>query len=347
MVLNNAFDSFWSNLKNNVKVATKQELISKEFCTNMHGKKYLKFTHISGNPNRPKNDSLCKSAIYIFGDTGYFIDVSAMKNFAKKYEEEFDLILDSFSVEGISLKETSSINNVQQDLPIKDNSKASVNQIRKGIITGTDVLMRSGPGKQYQSIGVFEQGEDVKILEEQQSWLKAQSAKKNIPVWVFKHYCSEYIGDRQMPNKIILHQTYDGEASVDILKCIVSPKRNLKIYEKADEGSKIIDTMSIGNYYSIIDFELHTYPTNNVYTMSTGETVRLLTYRGEGYYSIFNNGIIREVEMQTNQLELKRWPDFWLCLKVSGNKNGWVIVKTVEDFLSEKGSGIFLSRPKL
>ena len=139
---------------------------------------------------------------------------------------------------------------------------------------------------------------------------------------------------------------YPGEASVNILKCIVSPKRNLNIYEKADENSKIIDTLNVGNYYSILDYELHTYPRNNVFNTNYGTTIRLLSYRGEGYYSIFYNGIIQEVEMQTNQLVLKQEPDFWLCVKISGNKNGWVFVKEWKDFLTEIGSGIFLTKPK-
>lgn len=98
VVLNNAFISLWEGTKRNTRVATKQELISKEFCINRYGKKYLKFVSISGNPNRPNLDSLNKTTIYIFGDTGYFIEVSAMVNFAKRYEDEFDFILDSFMV---------------------------------------------------------------------------------------------------------------------------------------------------------------------------------------------------------------------------------------------------------
>lgn len=222
----------------------------------------------------------------------------------------------------------------------------SVMAKRGGIIIGTDVFMRSGPGKQYKAIGVFKQGDTVEIIEGQQDWFKVRLLNQNNTVWVFKTYCAEYFGDRQMPDKIILYQAYPGEASVNILKCIVSPKRNLNIYEKADENSKIIDTLNVGNYYSILDYELHTYPRNNVFTTNYGTTVRLLSYRGEGYYSIFYNGIIQEVEMQTNQLVLKQEPDFWLCVKISGNKNGWVFVKEWKDFLTEVGSGIFLTKPK-
>ena len=243
---------------------------------------------------------------------------------------------------------TSDKSNLQQEykqnsISSVDNKKnVSILNKRGGIITGTEVLMRSGPGKQYKNVGVFEQGETVEIVEEQQGWFKVQTANLNNAVWVFKPYCSEYIGDRQMPDKIILHQAIDGEAMVDILKCTVSPKVNLKVYEKPDESSNVIDTLSAGNFYSIIDFELHTYPINNVYTTKTGEAVRLLSYRGEGYYSIFRNGIIREVEMQTNRLELKRWPDFWLCLKVSGDKYGWLMFKSREDWnISKQHTGIF------
>lgn len=238
---------------------------------------------------------------------------------------------------------------VQRQEQNKDNSSSVVNtgnvspvKKRGGIITGTEVLMRSGPGRQYKSVGVFKEGESVEIIEEQQSWLKVQPTNQDQPVWVFKRYCSEYIGDRQMPDKIILHQTIDGETTVDILKCTVSPKRNLKAYEKPDENSNAVDTISAGNHYAVVDYELHTYPSNNVYTINTGETVRLLSYRGEGYYSVFKNGIIQNIEMQTNRLELKQWPDIWFCLKVSADKYGWVTFKTRENWnFSKQHTGIF------
>lgn len=96
---------------------------------------------------------------------------------------------------------------------------------RGGIIIGTDVFMRSGPGKQYKSVGVFKKGEAVEIIEEQQDWFKIQTVNSDNTVWVFKRYCAEYFGDKSMPDKIILHQAIDGEAMVDILKCTISPKK--------------------------------------------------------------------------------------------------------------------------
>ena len=61
----------------------------------------------------------------------------------------------------------------------------------KGYITGTDVFMRIGPGKQYNTVGVFRKGESVEILREQGDWVKVLTANNNT-VWVFKQYCGKF-----------------------------------------------------------------------------------------------------------------------------------------------------------
>lgn len=120
-------------------------------------------------------------------------------------------------------------------------------------------------------------------------------------------------------------------------------EKSLKVYEKPDESSRMVDVLSAGNFYVIKDFELHTYPKNNTYTTKNGDTVNLLTYRGEGCYSIFIDGFIEEFfQLNTNQIVLKPWPDLWFCLKISDDKFGWLQFKSRDDWnMSKNHTGIF------
>ena len=61
----------------------------------------------------------------------------------------------------------------------------------KGYIAGTDVFMRSGPGKQYKTEGVFAKGEYVEVMDERAEWAKVQTTNGKI-AWVFKQYLSLY-----------------------------------------------------------------------------------------------------------------------------------------------------------
>ena len=96
-VLNNMFVSARESAKRTAKVATIYELISKEFCTNIFGHKYLKVTYISGNPSKPQNDFFGMEAFYIYGDMGYMVDVSTLKTSAERYKSEMEQILNYFN----------------------------------------------------------------------------------------------------------------------------------------------------------------------------------------------------------------------------------------------------------
>ena len=96
-VLNNMFISTWESAKRTAKVATKNELKSKEICTNIFGHKYLKASYVFGDPHKPQNDCLCIEAIYIYGDMGYMVKVSTLEESAEKYKSEMEQILNYFN----------------------------------------------------------------------------------------------------------------------------------------------------------------------------------------------------------------------------------------------------------
>ncbi len=211
---------------------------------------------------------------------------------------------------------------------------------RKGIINGKDVLMRSGPGRQYDSIGTFNKGETVSILSENSEWLNVETTNKR-NVWVHKQYCSEFFGERNLPLKIILHRAVPNEMNVAILDCTVSPKVDMKLFEKADESSKAVINIEKDKKYPVIDFELHTYPQQNSYGLDPKSAMYVLSYRGEGVYSVLTKGNIEHVSLNRNDIEMNAHPDFWLRLKVS-DSSGWVKITDVKNnWNTNKFNGVF------
>lgn len=58
----------------------------------------------------------------------------------------------------------------------------------KGIVTGTNVYMRSGPGQNYDTLGYFEKGETVTILKETNDWYQVQRPNGK-RCWIYGEYC--------------------------------------------------------------------------------------------------------------------------------------------------------------
>lgn len=92
------FNRYWQSSSQASKVATKRELLSKEFCKTTNGHKYLKAKFISGIPGKPNIDLLHNVAFYIFGDTMYHIDLDTMVRSNGKHNKDFEIILNTFEV---------------------------------------------------------------------------------------------------------------------------------------------------------------------------------------------------------------------------------------------------------
>lgn len=89
------FKRYWQSSGQTSKVATKRELLSKQFCKTNNGHKYLRAVFISGIPNKPNIDVLHNVAFYIFGDTMYHVDLDALRN-NEKHNNDFEVILNTF-----------------------------------------------------------------------------------------------------------------------------------------------------------------------------------------------------------------------------------------------------------
>lgn len=58
----------------------------------------------------------------------------------------------------------------------------------KGIIVGTKVFIRSGPGQNFDTMGYFYNGEDVIILKVAENWYQVRRANGTVG-WVYNQYC--------------------------------------------------------------------------------------------------------------------------------------------------------------
>lgn len=79
---------------------------------------------------------------------------------------------------------------------LNKNTTSNVNisgqsNIRTGIITGTEVRIRSGTGTNTDILGYFEKGEQVTILEVQEKWSKVQRSNGQIG-WVSNDFCDKH-----------------------------------------------------------------------------------------------------------------------------------------------------------
>ena len=116
----------------------------------------------------------------------------------------------------------------------------------KGYINGTDVFMRAGPGKQYNTVGMFRKGESVEILSEQGEWIKVLTDNNNT-VWVFKQYCGRFITD--MPSsEMSLGGIVPLKITLRDVKNIYGEPADKKVFE--GEGAHVV-TYSYGSLFKV------------------------------------------------------------------------------------------------
>ncbi len=95
------------------------------------------------------------------------------------------------------VKETFSIG-TQQKPAVEKNTKSNPTSAEKpkdnpaprntGVITGTEVRMRVGPGLNENIIGYFDKGEQVEILESRPGWAKVKRSNGAVG-WVSDQFC--------------------------------------------------------------------------------------------------------------------------------------------------------------
>lgn len=148
-----------------------------------------------------------------------------------------------------------------------------------------------------------------------------------------------------VPDTIVLHQAIDGEAMVDILRCTAKPKVTLYLYKYPSENSEVVAKAYKGDDLQIVAYELHAYPKENMINSKIGPYA-ILSYRGEGDYTIYKDGIVRTIATRTNKYHVLKRPDLWLCLRSFSGLEGWTRFKTRNDWFMSNHYGIFHPIPK-
>lgn len=146
--------------------------------------------------------------------------------------------------------------------------------------------------------------------------------------------------NKTVPDTIVLHQAIDGEEMVDILRCTAKPKVNLSLHKYPMDNSEVVAKAYQGDDLRIVAYELHTYPKENMINSKIGPYA-ILSYRGEGDYTIYKDGIVRTIATGTNKYHVLKRPDLWLCLRSSSGLEGWTKFKTRDDWFMSQHYGIF------
>lgn len=76
------------------------------------------------------------------------------------------------------------------DTQDKESAQNGRQAVRKGVIHGTYVYIRTGPGKSYDTAGYYSNGEEVQILNESGSWYQVKRGNGQTG-WVYGSYCRE------------------------------------------------------------------------------------------------------------------------------------------------------------
>jgi uncharacterized protein YgiM (DUF1202 family) len=73
--------------------------------------------------------------------------------------------------------------------PVGNNPETTApNPVNRGVITGTEVYVRKGPGTNYESLDFFDKGEKVQILKTSGDWYQVKRSSGQVG-WVYRQYC--------------------------------------------------------------------------------------------------------------------------------------------------------------
>ena len=250
-------------------------------------------------------------------------------------------------------------NNSQKSSSTTTNSVKQQTE-RIGVIVGTDVNMRKGPGKNYESVGTFAEGEKVRILEPKDDFTEVERENKQ-RVWVSNWYFAElvYGKDKNVP-EAVLYQPDPAFCGYDIC-----PKKDLTVRATWKNDAPEIGKIKAEERAEVLEFKAVVYPKGTikykdkdiyVLTPATGVffmyyvdgTVKFLRFpghgKGAGYQDAdkFAPGWRQAFELTSDG---GKGHAYW-CRVKGKDADGWFGNKEYDTvpFYQEKGSGIFLSR---
>lgn len=97
-------------------------------------------------------------------------------------------------------------------------------------------------------------------------------------------------------------------------------KKDTLLYDQVD-GKKVVGKAIKGTRVTGVTGEVHTI-TRKV-KVSDGQELYLLTYQGEGFWKVWQDGAVKtDVELDVSD---EKWPDgtWWVQIKLKNGKTGW------------------------
>ncbi|MBO0996394.1 SH3 domain-containing protein [Bacillus sp. SD075] len=145
---------------------------------------------------------------------------------------------------------------------VKRQTGSDTNQVKKesgqGMITGSSVRVRTGPGTTFQTVGSFSEGTAVDIIEKNENWIKVKMA--DIEGWVSSDYirlpaASENAGKKDSTKGKETNQAVKtGVTLVDRLNVRSEPSKSSATLGKLNKNTAVT-VYRVENEWAEIDFQ--------------------------------------------------------------------------------------------
>ena len=130
-------------------------------------------------------------------------------------------------------------------------SAAKQESERSGVITVEKAEMRKGPGKEFDSPGLFTFGEKVRVIQPKGGWTEVEKEDRQ-KVWVNNKYLAEivYGKDKYRPEAVI-YQPRPAYAE----KYDICPKKDLPLLATWRDNAKVTGKVKAGERAQVIDIK--------------------------------------------------------------------------------------------
>ena len=228
---------------------------------------------------------------------------------------------------------------------------------RSGVITVEKAEMRKGPGKEFDSPGLFTFGEKVRVIQPKGGWTEVEKEDRQ-KVWVNNKYLAEivYGKDKYRPEAVI----YQPRPAY-VEKYDICPKKDLPLLATWRDNAKVTGKVKAGERAQVIEHKRVVRPKGTVNWQ--GKTVYVLTPEVGEFFLYFADGTVTCLTFNEKGIKMADeympgWKKAYettaaggkgdaTWIRVKGTKGeGWFCVNDYDYniFRSEKGTGMFLRR---
>ena len=231
---------------------------------------------------------------------------------------------------------------------------------RSGVIMGTDVNVRKGPGTNFDVIGTYKEGEKVQFLQvEKNGWVevKRENGKNG---WVNIYYYVDYVygDDKYLPKQIVFEA--DGQTKIGREIC---PKSDVVVRNYWDKNAPETGKIKAEERVEVLECKRVIKPKGT--TTYQGKKIYVLSPEMNTDFWYFVDGKVKHIGFNksgyknaedyipgwTRAFNETRTADdgYTVWIHIRGQAvDGWLgpnDIKKVE-WHREPGSGIFLSEPR-